>query len=758
MSGMFSKCKSINSLNLSNFDTSKVKTMSNMFSECSSLTSIDLSNFETSQVNIMDNMLYHCSLINVLDLSNFNLTNVNSYINMFKECQNLEYINLNISNINPNSATINIFSNTPDNLIVCFDDGDYKLIDLLPELKKYKCYNSYLNDKFKCYLRNSSLYNKHICDICEKKLLKIYSKLNNSNINLSCYESEDNYNTYIESTAFNFNESNISNSVLSGLYNNDSLEFYNDTYIFIYNSEVSLTNKTYLEYQYSIVHSSDINNDIITDTITQIKEKNETLQNIINNLIKKFDVTEIDNGEDKKIIEQNKTIVLTSTINQKNNEDKNYVSMDLGECENILKNNYNISKNNSLYILQIISEEEGMKIPKVEYEVYYPLYHSNNLTKLNLSLCKDTKIEISISVEIDGSIDKYNPKSDYYNDICSKTTSDSGTDITLKDRKNEYVNNNLSLCEENCELIGYNSDKGKVKCSCDVKLNIPTNDDIKFDKESFLKSFTDIKNIININIMKCYNIVLKINSLLENYGFLIVGSIIVFYFIDLLLFIVISHSNIKNEIYHIILELKIKGNQIIKKKNRIQKKGKKSCFAKNNLKNSENKRIKKIKSNSRRKNKLIIDKYNGQLTRNISAQSYIKMNANKNSIFNMNNKYDYSNFELKDFELNSLIYEEALKLDHRKYCQYYFSLLKYNHPLLFSFGSYNDYNSKVIKVLLFFISFCLDFAVNALFFTDDTMHKIYEDEGKFNFLYQIPQILYSSLISRFIDSFIRKFA
>ena len=43
--------------------------------------------------------------------------------------------------------------------------------------------------------------------------------------------------------------------------------------------------------------------------------------------------------------------------------------MDLGECENILKSYYNISNNNSLYILQIISEEEGMKIPKIEYEV-----------------------------------------------------------------------------------------------------------------------------------------------------------------------------------------------------------------------------------------------------------------------------------------------------------------------------------------------------------------------------------------------------
>ena len=113
---------------------------------------------------------------------------------------------------------------------------------------------------------------------------------------------------------------------------------------------------------------------------------------------------------------------------------------------------------------------------------------------------------------------------------------------------------------------------------------------------------------------------------------------------------------------------------------------------------------------------------------------------------------------IKDFELNSLNYEKALKLDYRSYCEYYGSLLKYNHPILFSFGSYNDYNSKIIKFFLFFFSFCLDLAVNALFFTDDSMHKIYEDKGKFNFLYQIPQILYSTLISRFIDSFIRSLA
>ena len=112
----------------------------------------------------------------------------------------------------------------------------------------------------------------------------------------------------------------------------------------------------------------------------------------------------------------------------------------------------------------------------------------------------------------------------------------------------------------------------------------------------------------------------------------------------------------------------------------------------------------------------------------------------------------------KDFELNSLNYESAIKLDHRSYCQYYFSLLKNDHPIIFSFGSYNDYNLKTIKIFLFFFSFCSDFTINALFFTDDTIHKIYEDKGKFNLLYQIPQTLYSAIISRVIDFLIKYFA
>ena len=207
--------------------------------------------------------------------------------------------------------------------------------------------------------------------------------------------------------------------------------------------------------------------------------KTELIINSIKKIFNDLNLTEI-NIKDKVIKEKDLTVILSSTLNQKINVDEKNISMNLGECENKIKDNYNISYNDSLYILQIISEEEGMKIPKIEYEVYYPLNNSNNLNKLDLSSCQGTKIEFSIAVKINDTLDKHNSSSGYYNEICCGTMTEGETDISLKDRRNEFVGNNMSLCEENCELIEYNYKKEKAKCSCDIKLNIPDNYDIKF--------------------------------------------------------------------------------------------------------------------------------------------------------------------------------------------------------------------------------------------------------------------------------------
>ena len=128
--------------------------------------------------------------------------------------------------------------------------------------------------------------------------------------------------------------------------------------------------------------------------------------------------------------------------------------------------------------------------------------------------------------------------------------------------------------------------------------------------------------------------------------------------------------------------------------------------------------------------------------------SFILLTHNKEQI-NEEQKNNTLIKEVKgynDTEMNLLSYQEAFKLDKRTYCQYYSPLVRTRHLLIFSFFNNKDYNSRIIKIDLFLFTFAVNFTINALFFNDSTMHKIYEDGGNFDFIYQIPQILYSTLI------------
>ena len=747
-----------------------------MFYNCSSLISLNLTNIDTSKAYGLSGIFAFCSKLVSLDLSYFNLSEATVIPGMFANCANLEYINFKLLKMKSSMAYTNIFYLANDKLVVCLKNEDDILSNILNEKIDVYCNDndSYHENINKCYSKDSRFDNKYICDICGKNyniknfisngndspyincFLEIegyYLNLNNLNY-IPCYSSCKECNQNGDNHTHNcirckeeyIYEINISNSNYKNYYINNFIKI-NKTEINTYYFESTLIFK---------------DTNYISDTVLNEKNKypfenqTEIILNVIDKLITNFNITELNSGLDKTIILNNKQIILTTTSNQKNNEEENNITMDLGQCEDILKNNYNISNNSSLFILQVISEEKGMKIPKMEYEIYYPLNNNEELKKLNLTYCKDIKIDISISVKIDGQLDKYNSSSDYYNNICYKTTSESGTDISLNDRRNEFVNNNFSLCEENCELTDYDYKKEKAKCSCDIKTNISSYDDIKFNKNDFFKSFTDIKNIMNIEVMKCYKTVLKLKELKKNYGFLIVAFIIIFYFITLLIFIIKSNASFKNEIKNIIWALKFneipfKNNKAIKKKiiinNKIKINKKKKNYSQKKDKiifNKDNKS--KIKNNS----KAILLNFEDNLSRKLAKNKNEKMYSNNISIENI--------LKTKEFELNSLDYEEALKTDHRNYCQYYYHLLIYNHPISFSFASYNDYNIQIIKKFLFLFSFCSDFTINALFFTDETIHKIYEDKGKFNFLYQIPQILYSTLIGKIIDILIKNLA
>ena len=101
-------------------------------------------------------------------------------------------------------------------------------------------------------------------------------------------------------------------------------------------------------------------------------------------------------------------------------------------------------------------------------------------------------------------------------------------------------------------------------------------------------------------------------------------------------------------------------------------------------------------------------------------------------------------------------YEITVIVDKRTFCQYYVSLLKRGCFIIFTFITMDDFNLCQIKILLFIVSFALYFCINAFFFTDETMNNIYDDNDIFNFLFQLPQIFYSSLISAVINMILEK--
>ena len=139
------------------------------------------------------------------------------------------------------------------------------------------------------------------------------------------------------------------------------------------------------------------------------------------------------------------------------------------------------------------------------------------------------------------------------------------------------------------------------------------------------------------------------------------------------------------------------------------------------------------------------------------SRAHLKSNNNIFIYFNKKKEDKQKNKHLKDYHLNNFKYIVALKKDKRSFFSYYVSLIKTKHPLIFSFVPIKDYNSIIVKINLFFLTFSIYNFINALFFNESTIHKIYKDNGKFNPNYLVPQSIYSFIITHIVLSVIKYF-
>lgn len=98
LNGMFRGCVSLTELDLSGSNAEKVKNMGSMFYGCVALSNLNLSGFKTGSLTDMQYLFSSCQSLESLDLSGFNTENVTSMVSMFSQCSSLRSLDLSSFN------------------------------------------------------------------------------------------------------------------------------------------------------------------------------------------------------------------------------------------------------------------------------------------------------------------------------------------------------------------------------------------------------------------------------------------------------------------------------------------------------------------------------------------------------------------------------------------------------------------------------------------------------------------------------------
>ena len=744
MGDLFKNCFSLTSLDLSTFNTSNADLMDYMFSGCVNLTFLNLSNFKTSEVTLMEHMFESCYSLKSLDLSNFNTLNVGDMEKMFYDCLKLEYIILNIKNNFQNEQIVT--TNTQLNQLELNINEDVNIVkEIFSQLNNKSCFALDCSEDLRSSNQEHIFPTYNACNENEDDsssnpsgtTIKLKDNIGTENpLNHElCAKCNSNYNQVGNDDPFKFGihiNKNCYNDLNSKCYYtcNDCYIHGNDI-----DHKCNVCKEHYtIKFKHSIFYNcySNCSNEDnkCYENLTQIIEKEFTeFYNTIN----------LDNGQDEIIQTEKMIFTFTSLKNQKNKINENKPAIDFGECETLLRNENHLNMDQELYIKKIDIIQEETKAKKVQYDVYCK-HSDRKLEKLDLSICMNSTI--AIHIPITGDANKYNISSEYYHDICYTTTSEDGTDLTLKERQDIYVKDYINLCPANCEFSGF-SQNGTAECSCDFKETTSSIVDFDFDKidnKKLFKNFKDIKNSLNLKIMICYKKLFTKNGIRNNIGAYIIAAII-FYHLISNISVCLSKSKLKEKAKDITVDLCISHRSVKAKKELESNKDKsKSVF----LKKEEN--ITKIKYHKK------ITTSNSKLKKiHKESKKTLKLNQPKK----INNKKELK--KLSDDEINELPYNSALIYDKRPMFDYYVSLLKTKHNLLCIFNSSNC-DSRLIKIDLLFIGFAINYAINALFYDDNTMHKIHTRKGEYDIESQLPIIIYSFLITIILNAPINYFA
>ena len=421
-------------------------------------------------------------------------------------------------------------------------------------------------------------------------------------------------------------------------------------------------------------------------------------------------------------------------------EGKNTSVVDLSECEKILKKKYGLSEEEELMIIKgdTLKEFNNALGTSVDYQIF-----STSLGAfLPLGDCQEAGATVTVSNPFTNLITQYQSKtgsvvvngynvfdvnSPFYNDICTDFTNENGNDVLLDDRRKDYFDENINLCETGCKFVGYNTSTNLYTCICNIKA-IPGVEAEEYTGDIITNEMPkDFKDLIskrsNIEVFKCASQVFSSKGQKKNFGsyILLTGlasliGIIVFHFVKE-----------KGKMDSLFNQLARIPNRIANPPKPVQTKDdKKAADKKSGAKDSKQ----KVDNSAKVK---VRDSNIATSKRKFEVQEKSKPRNVQKDLF------------LTEDQLNFAEYNTASKQDHRSFIKYYWSLLKMKQLFIFTFYTSDDFILRTTKIALFilFIGFYLTFT--ALFFNDSIMRAIYIYKGNTNAAVHIPNIILSSL-------------
>lgn len=238
--------------------------------------------------------------------------------------------------------------------------------------------------------------------------------------------------------------------------------------------------------------------------------------------------------------------------------------LELGNCEQKLKEQYNIDENTELLIFTY----EKTTGSTVEKDIQYEIIDPNTHNKLDLSICIDNSLNINIYIHVklneketqlcnevnDQEYDILDLNGKFYTDICTPFTSDRNSDILLVDRVNYYSKViNETTYPNNCDLLFFISSNNILKCKCEIN-NESINTTMinnKYKSPFHLFRFLDDYKHTSYKTMRCYKLVFDSEIFKINAGSILVLLFFIAYLTFMGLYIYKNISPLKTIISQI---------------------------------------------------------------------------------------------------------------------------------------------------------------------------------------------------------------